>query len=68
MTKADFKRALEIENELSQLRPLQREIERNNPYNLYFGTTLCVHNGLLEAVRDYIYKRMNELNKEFDEL
>lgn len=66
MTRDNFKRASEIECELSQLRPLQREIERNTP--LYFGTTLCVHNGLLEAVRDYIYKRMSELNKEFDEL
>lgn len=68
MRRDDFKRACEIERELSQLRPLQREIEKNTPYNLYFGTTLCDHNGLLEAVRDYIYKRMNELNKEFDEL
>lgn len=68
MTRDNFKRASEIECELSQLRPLQREIEKNNPYNLYFGTTLCVHNGLLKAVRDYIYNRMIELNKEFDEL
>lgn len=68
MTRDNFKRATEIECELSQLRPLQREIEKNVLYSLYFGTTLCVHNGLLEAVRDYIYKRMNELNKEFNEL
>lgn len=68
MTQGNFKRACEIETELSQLRPLQREIEKNPLYNLYFGTTLCVHNGLLDAVREYIYKRMNELNKEFDEL
>lgn len=33
MTRDNFKRALEIENELSQLRPLQREIEKNTPYN-----------------------------------
>lgn len=68
MTRDSFKRASEIECELSQLRPLQREIEKNELYNLYFGITLCTHNGLLETVRDYIYKRMNELNKEFDEL
>lgn len=68
MTRDNFKRALEIENELSQLRPLQREIEKNTPYNLYFGATLCTHDGMQKAVRDYIYNRMKELNKEFDEL
>ncbi|OKY84335.1 MAG: hypothetical protein BHV69_09955 [Bacteroidales bacterium 52_46] len=68
MTKADFKRALEIENELSQLRPLQREIEKNTPYNLYFGTALCVHDGVCNVARDYVYNRIKELNKEFDEL
>lgn len=68
MTRDNFKRASEIECELSQLRPLQREIEKNQLYNLYFGTTLCVHDELLETIRDYIYKRMNELNKEFSEL
>lgn len=40
MTRDNFKRASEIESELSQLRPLQREIEKNEIYNLYFGTTL----------------------------
>lgn len=68
MTRDNFKRASDIECELSQLRPLQREIEKNELYNLYFGTTLCAHKGLQKAVRDYIYKRMNELNKEFNEL
>lgn len=68
MIRDNFKRASEIECELSQLRPLQREIEKNELYNLYFGTTLCVHKGLQQAIRDYIYKRMNELNKEFNEL
>lgn len=68
MTRDNFKRALEIENELSQLRPLQREIEKNTPYTIYFGTTLCVHDGILKAARDYVYNRIKELNKEFDEL
>lgn len=68
MKRDNFKRALEIENELSQLRPLQREIERCTPYNLYFGTTLCVHDGMQKAARDYVYNRIKELNKEFDEL
>lgn len=68
MTRDNFKRALEIENELSQLRPLQREIEKNTPYNLYFGTTLCVHDGVCNAALDYGYSRMVELNKEFNEL
>lgn len=68
MTRDNFKRASEIEYELSQLRPLQREIEKNTFYNLYFGTTQCVHDGLLQTVRHYIYNRINELNKEFEEL
>ena len=68
MTRDNFKRACEIDYELSQLRPLQREIEKNTPCNLYFGTTLCIHKGLQDAIREYIYKRMNELNKEFYEL
>ena len=68
MTRDNFKRACEIDCELSNLRPLQREIEKGTFYNLYFGTTQCVHDGLLQTVRDYIYKRINELNKEFEEL
>lgn len=68
MTRDNFKRASEIECELSQLRPIQREIEKNELYNLYFGTTLCVHDGILKAARNYVYNRIKELNKEFDEL
>lgn len=49
MTRDNFKRACEIDCELSHLRPLQREIEKHTLYNLYFGTTLCVHEGLQKA-------------------
>lgn len=68
MTQEAFKRALEIENELSQLKPVQREIEKNATYKLYFSTTLCIHKGLQEAIKKYVYNRINELNKEFYEL
>ncbi len=68
MTRDTFKRALEIENELSQLRPAQREIEKNPTFNIYFSTTLCIHKGLQEVIKKYVYNRINELNKEFYDL
>lgn len=68
MEKDKFKRALEIESELSQLRTLQREIEKKPLFSLYFGATLCVHAGACNAAKEYIYNRIKQLDKEFHEL
>lgn len=67
MTKEAYKRAREIDCELQQLAPVQRELEKSDP-QIYFSATGCTHKGLREAVRDYVYNRIKELNKEFNDL
>lgn len=67
MTKEAYKRAREIDCELQQLAPAQRELEKADP-QIYFGSTASPHKGLREAVRNYVYNRIKELNKEFYEL
>ena len=69
MTTDSYKRAQEIDCELSQLKPLQKHAEKDPlAYDLHFGMTYCTHRGLKQTVRDYINNRIKELEKEFEEL
>ena len=67
MTKEAYKRAREIDSELQQIVPAQRELEKSDP-QIYFGGVGCPHKGLREAVRDYVSHRVKELNEEFSKL
>lgn len=67
MTKEAYKRAHEIDCELQQLAPAIRELQQADP-RISFRDTGCPHKGLREAIREYVNNRVNELNKEFNEL
>lgn len=66
MTKEEYKRAKEIDDELHLLKLLQRELEGNLAIKI--GTSCVKHNGLHQLVKDYVYNRIKELTKEFEKL
>ena len=69
MTQEQYERAAEIRYELSQLSPLQEKIGESDIFDLYFGTSVyCTHQGVRQAVREYITARIAELEKEFEGL